>query len=95
MKKRITLAVFCLGFSAVSSGQVAFSDSTSATNPMDIEACAILQLNSEDKGLLLPRAQTEAIDVTTSNATASGMMTYDPVDRKFYLKTDAGWIVLH
>lgn len=95
MKKLIFTFSLIAGGSLYCIGQVAISDTTISTDPTSIKSCVILQINSEDKGLLIPRAEKESIDATTGNATTSGMMTYDPSENTFYLKTDEGWIKLH
>lgn len=93
MKNLLFIAVFC--FSTVSFGQVLIGDNTTDQNNIQLEECAELQLDSEDKGLLIPRAEKEDIDTTTSNNTTSGMLTYDPSENTFYLKTDLAWTRLY
>lgn len=94
MKKTFITSFFLLGISIAGFGQVQVIDSTQTSIPM-LESSAILQLDSEDKGLLIPRAEKENIDATTNSTTASGMITYDPSENAFYLKVDDGWIKLN
>lgn len=93
MKKLLILFVFFC--TSVGFGQVVVGDNTTIPNNIQLEDCAELQLDSEDKGLLIPRAEKEDIDATTSDNTASGMLTYDPSENTFYLKNDSGWVKLH
>lgn len=96
MKDLYFLLFAALGISFHGSAQVLISDNTmSNEDPTVVESCAIIQLNSADKGLLVPRATTDAIDTTTGNSTTSGMLTYDPTDNVFYIKTDEAWVRLN
>lgn len=91
MEKYYFAILFGVIASYSSLGQVLIEKSTTINTSVSVETSAILQINSPDKGLLVTRAEKEAIDVTTSNATPSGMLTYDPSENKFYFKTDTGW----
>lgn len=94
MKKALLTIGFALGFTGLATAQLMVTDSTSAQDPTVMESSAILQLNSDDKGLLVPRASRSSIDATTSNNTTNGMLTYDPTDNTFYIKTENGWMKL-
>ncbi len=61
-----------------------------------LESCAQLQIDSNDKGLLIPRvADHTALDNFSDGNDKSGMLVYDTTDNTFYLYTGSTWIPLH
>ncbi len=61
----------------------------------DIESCAQLQIDSNDKGLLIPRvADHTALDNFSDGDDKKGMLIYDTTDNTFYLYTGS-WTALN
>ena len=55
-------------------------------------ASAQLDVNSTDKGMLIPRMSTAEINAISSPA--SGLMVYNTTDSTIYIKRDTGWVAI-
>ena len=83
MKFYLCLILFCI--SSIAMSQVKIGSNPSVINPF-----SLLELESTDKGLLLPRIQT-ATGLALMGAAPDGMMVYYEPDASIYVKRAGGW----
>ncbi len=90
MKKNIslslTIAMLLLITTAIKA-QVKVGDNVSNVNPN-----SVLELESTNKGLLLPRLTTAQINAMTN--VPKGMLLFNITDSALYVKRDSGWAIL-
>jgi hypothetical protein len=85
--KRILFALIVLVFTINARAQVKIGD-----NPATLNSNSLLELESTDKGLLLPRLTSA--QVAAMNNPPKGMVLFNSTDSSIYLRRDTGWVVL-
>lgn len=85
MKKLLCQLLLCT-CSLLAIGQVKIGN-----NPSSISSYSLLELESTDKGLLLPRIET-ATGLALMSSAPDGMMIYFVPDASIYIKRSSGWI---
>lgn len=90
MKRILLLTIVTLSFTALLAqpGNVGIG----TTNP---RPRALLHLEDNNKGLLVPRTDTTAVNAAGGLTNADkGLLIYNPTDNKFYYYTGTGWLSL-
>ncbi len=86
--KRIVFAFILFLFFFTSNGQVKIG-----TNPSVINPFSLLELEGNQKGLLLPRVAT-ATDLAIMSGAPEGMIIYFIPDASLYIKQSSSWVKL-
>lgn len=85
---RLQVLAFILPFISLAvNAQVKIGD-----HPLDINANSLLELESNTKGLLLPRLTSDQIAAMTN--VPKGMLVFNSTDSALFLRRDTGWVIL-
>ncbi len=81
------VAIILFTSNGIVKAQVKVGDNVSSINPN-----AVLELESTNKGLLLPRLTTAQINTMTN--VPKGMLLFNITDSALYVRRDSGWAIL-
>ncbi|WP_298715149.1 hypothetical protein [uncultured Chitinophaga sp.] len=87
----VTASVF---FALIFAGQDAKAQLKIGGNTTITRGDAILELESNRKGMLLPRVTSLALTVPPLDTAAQGMMVYNLTDNKIHIRTGSSWKAL-
>ncbi len=87
MNKYLFSLVFCFIISKVNNAQVKIGDNSSSIN-----SSAVFELESGNKGFLLPRLSSSQINLMSSPA--KGLILFNTTDSSLYVRLDTGWVKL-